>query len=409
MASHHDVLIVGAGIVGSCLALALGRSSKLKVGLVEAATPPPAREPWQNYDLRVSAITHASENIFKNLGVWQGMQAQRISPFREMRVWDTAGIGEIHFDSAEIGESHLGHIIENRVIQSTLLEQCQHLSNVELYTPAQSTGLAQGDREIYLELEGGRRLGAHLLVGADGASSPVRQWAGISSRGWDYQQKGIVATVQTEKSHQETAWQRFLPNGPLAFLPLDDPYRCSIVWSTMPNDAAQLLALEDKAFAAALAAAFEYRLGAIEVIGPRAAFPLRLRHAKTYIQPRLALVGDAAHTIHPLAGQGVNLGLLDATALAEVVVAAQSSKKELGSFATLRHFERWRKGDNLAMQLTMDGFKRLFGNTWPPVRVARNLGLAATNAAAPLKRLIMYRASGLTGDLPSLARQALIE
>lgn len=407
--SHYDVLIVGAGTVGACLALALGQSSKLKIALVEANRPPLIANPPQDYDLRVSAITCASENIFKNLGVWQHIQAQRMSPFREMHVWDVAGIGEIHFDSAEIGEPHLGHIIENRVLQRALLEQCQRLENVELYMPARSTDLTQGGREIHLTLEEGHQLEAHLLVGADGANSLVRQWAGIRSRDWDYQQTGIVTTVQTEKPHQETAWQRFLPNGPLAFLPLDDPCRCSIVWSTTPADANRLLALEEQEFAVALAAAFEHRLGAIRAVGPRAAFPLRLRHAKTYIQPRLALVGDAAHTIHPLAGQGVNLGLLDATALAEVLLTAQKHKKDLGGFATLRRFERWRKGDNLTVQLVMDGFKRLFGNTWLPIRIVRNFGLAATDSTTPLKRLFMYRASGLVGDLPSLAKAPIKE
>jgi 2-octaprenylphenol hydroxylase len=403
--SSYDILIVGAGMVGSCLALALGRLSKFRIALVEANLPAPSGTLHGDYDLRVSAITRASENIFKNIGAWQSIKARRISPFREMHVWDTAGIGEIHFDSAEIGESHLGHIIENRVIQSALLEQCQGLNNIDLYAPVRSKEIIQSTHEIYLRLEEGPCLSARLLIGADGANSQVRQWAGISNRGWDYQQKGLVATVQTEKPHQETAWQRFLPQGPLAFLPLDNPYRCSIVWSTTPDDATQLLALEDHEFAAALATAFEYRLGAIQAISPRSAFPLRLRHAETYIQPRLALIGDAAHIIHPLAGQGVNLGLLDATTLAEVLVTAQRSAGDPGSLITLRRFERWRKGDNLATQFIIDGLKRLFGNTLFPVRAARNLGLAVTDATTPLKRFIMRWASGLVGDLPPLAKR----
>lgn len=405
----YDVLIVGAGMTGSCLALALGQSPKLRIALVEANPPDLEDIPPDTYDLRVSAITRASENIFKNLGTWQEMAAQRISPFREMHVWDGTGTGEIHFDSAEIGEPCLGHIIENRVLQRALLKQCEGSDNIDLYAPARPSGIIQDDRKIYLQLEGGDCLGARLLIGADGANSKVRQWMGISSRGWDYQQKGVVATVQTEKPHQETAWQCFLPQGPLAFLPLDNPYRCSIVWSTTPEEATRLLALEEQEFAAALAAAFEYRLGAIQAVSPRAAFPLRLRHAETYTKPRLALVGDAAHTIHPLAGQGVNLGLLDATALAEVLMTARKRKKDLGALATLRRFERWRKGDNFATQLVMDGFKRLFGNTLLPVRLIRNLGLTATDAATPVKCLIMRQASGLTGDLPLMAKPKLID
>lgn len=402
----YDILIVGAGMVGSCLALALSRSSKFRIALVEEANlPAPGKIRQNDYDLRVSAITRASENIFKNLGAWQGIETRRISPFREMHVWDTAGIGEIHFNSAEIGESHLGHIIENRVIQSAILEQCQKLDNIDFYAPAHFSEIIQNANEIHIQLEGGPILNGRLLIGADGANSQVRQLAGISSRSWDYQQKGLITTVQTERPHQETAWQRFLPNGPLAFLPLDNSHQCSIVWSTTPDEAIRLLALDDHEFATALATAFEYRLGAIQVISPRVTFPLRLQHAKTYIRPRLALIGDAAHIVHPLAGQGVNLGLLDAATLAEVLITAQRNANDPGSFLTLRRFERWRKGDNLATQLTIDGLKRLFGNTLFPIRVARNLGLTVTNATTPVKRLIMRWASGLAGDLPPLAKQ----
>jgi 2-polyprenylphenol 6-hydroxylase len=407
----YDILIVGAGIVGSCLALALGRSaSRLRIAVVEAKWPLLGSNPHQDeYDLRVSAITRASENIFKNLGAWEGIKAQRLSPFREMHVWDAMGAGEIHFDSAEIGESHLGYIIENRVIQGALLAQYQGLDNVELYAPAQPIDLVRSDRELQLQLEDGRCLKTHLLIGADGAHSQIRQWAGINSYGWDYQQKGLVTTVQTEKPHRETAWQRFLPRGPLAFLPLDEPSRCSIVWSTTSKHAEQLLAMEAEEFALTLAAAFDYRLGAIQTVGSRAAFPLRLQHAEAYIQPRLALVGDAAHTIHPLAGQGVNLGLLDIATLAEVLISAHKRKKDLGSFATLRRFERWRKGDNLTMQLIMDGFNRLFGSHWLPIQSARNFGLTVTDASTFIKGRIMRRASGLIGDLPSLAKQVPID
>ncbi|ADJ27501.1 UbiH/UbiF/VisC/COQ6 family ubiquinone biosynthesis hydroxylase [Nitrosococcus watsonii] len=405
----YDVLIVGAGPIGSCLALALGQSPTLRIALVEANPPDPEDTLQDTYDLRVRAISRASENVFKNLGAWQGMAAQRLSPFREMHVWDGTGSGEIHFDSAEIGEPHLGHIIENRVIQNALLKQCQNFNNIDFYAPVRPCGISQHERKIYLQLAEGQRLGARVLIGADGANSRVRQWAGISNRGWDYQQKGLVATVQTEKPHQETAWQCFLPHGPLAFLPLAHPYHCSIVWSTTPEEAARLLALEDQAFTTALATAFKYRLGALQTLSPRATFPLRLRHAETYIQPRLALVGDAAHTIHPLAGQGANLGLLDAATLAEVLIAAQRRKKDLGNLTVLRRFERWRKGDNLATQLVMDGFKRLFGNTQFPTRLIRNFGLTATNTATPIKCLIMRRASGLAGDLPLLAKSGVIK
>jgi len=213
----------------------------------------------------------------------------------------------------------------------------------------------------------------------------------------------VVANVRTAVPHQETAWQRFLPTGPLAFLPLHDG-RCSIVWSTTPEQADSLLALDERDFGAALAEAFDWRLGAIVEVGPRTAFPLRLQHAHAYVQPGIALIGDAAHVVHPLAGQGVNLGLLDAATLAEVVSDAVAAGQDFASLKTLRRYERWRKGDNLLMLGVMDGFKRLFGNTLPPVRLLRNVGLNLTDAAGPLKNLIARRAMGLAGDLPKLAR-----
>ncbi|BAW79761.1 ubiquinone biosynthesis hydroxylase UbiH/UbiF/VisC/COQ6 family [Candidatus Nitrosoglobus terrae] len=403
--SSYDIIIVGAGMVGSCLALTLSQSSKFQIALVEANLPVPnANDISENaYDLRVSAITRASENIFKNIGIWQDIEAKRVSIFRKMHVWDTARIGEIHFDSATIGESHLGHIIENKIIQSVLLEACKKQNNIDLYLPGHLNGIIQKDQNISIRLEEGSCLNSSLLVGADGAQSKVRELVGISNYCQDYQQKGLVATIHTEKSHEETAWQRFLLEGVLAFLPLQDPHQCSIVWSTRSEEAERLCALDNPAFSTALSTAFEYRLGATQVMSPRAAFPLSTHHVKTYVQPRLALVGDAAHIIHPLAGQGVNLGLLDAAVLAEVLTTAKKIK-DPGDFLTLRRFERWRKGDNFTTQLAIDALKRLFSSTLLPIQVIRNLGLTATDKITPIKHLIMRQASGLTGDLPSLAR-----
>jgi 2-octaprenylphenol hydroxylase len=252
-------------------------------------------------------------------------------------------------------------------------------------------------------LDDGREFPTRLLVGADGAQSKVRQLAGIDTRGWNYEQKAVVGNVRTAEPHQATAWQRFLPTGPLAFLPLQDG-RCSIVWSTTPEQVDALLALDDAAFAEALAEAFDRRLGEIIEVGPRGAFPLRLQHTRDYVKPGLALIGDAAHVVHPLAGQGVNLGLLDAATLAEVILDAITAGQEIGAFRVLRRYERWRKGDNLLMLGVMDGFKRLFSNPLPPVQLLRNLGLNLTDAAGPLKNLIARRAMGLEGDLPRLAR-----
>ena len=401
MPADYDILIVGGGMVGASLACALAGHG-LSIAVVEAQIPP-ATWPRDSTDLRVSALTRATQRIFGALGAWDRMVGQRVSPFRDMHVWDAAGSGAIHFDSAEIGEDTLGYIVENRVIQATLWESMTACEDVEVIAPAAPAALTLDQDGARLRLEDGRELAALLVVGADGADSRLRALAGLDARQWDYHQKAVVATVRTEQSHRETAWQRFLPTGPLAFLPLSDG-ACSIVWSTTPEHADALLARDEDAFRAELAQAFEHRLGRIESAGPRAAFALRMLYAPRYVQPRVALVGDAAHAIHPLAGQGVNLGLLDAAALAEVVLHAHAADRDIGGMATLRRYERWRKGDNLATMAAMDGFKRLFGSRLAPLRWARNVGLTLTDDLGPLKHLIMRRAMGLAGDLPPLAR-----
>ena len=403
MNTDYDLIIAGGGMVGSALACALGQAD-LRIALLEGA-PLDRIRPGADLDSRVSAISRASQRIFAAVGAWDGMTAWRVSPFRDMRVWDATGLGSIHFDSADLGEPLLGWIIENRVIQYALLERARPLPAVELLCPvALETAQVLENGRWWVQLSDGREFTTRLLVGADGASSKVRQLAGIATRGWGYDQHAVVANVRSAEPHQETAWQRFLPTGPLAFLPLHDG-RCSIVWATTPEQADALLALNEGEFGEALAAAFDLRLGAIIKVGPRAAFPLRLQHADAYVKPGIALIGDAAHVVHPLAGQGVNLGLLDAATLAEVLLdAVAAGHDDIGSFKVLRRYERWRKGDNLLMLGVMDGFKRLFGNPLPPVRLLRNIGLNLTNAAGPLKNLIARRAMGLEGDLPRLAR-----
>lgn len=402
--TDYDLIIAGGGMVGSALACALG-AADLKIALLEGA-PLERIRPGLDLDSRVSAISRASQRIFAAVAAWDGMTAWRVSPFRDMRVWDATGFGSIHFDSADLGEPLLGWIIENRVIQYALLERARQLPAVDLLCPAVlETAEPLPGNGWRVRLNDGREFTTRLLVGADGAQSKVRQLAGIDIGGWGYAQKAVVGNVRTAESHQETAWQRFLPAGPLAFLPLHDG-RCSIVWSTTPEQADALLALDESAFAEALAEAFDRRLGSIVEVGPRGAFPLRLQHAHAYVKPGLALIGDAAHVVHPLAGQGVNLGLLDAATLAEVILDALVAGQDFASFKTLRRYERWRKGDNLLMLGVMDGFKRLFGASLPPVRLLRNVGLNLTDAAGPLKNLIARRAMGLEGDLPRLARAA---
>jgi len=401
MDRDDDIIIVGAGMVGATLACALGQQG-FRITLVEARKPD-FNWPADSVDQRVSAITYASQKIFESIGAWEKMQAQRVSPYQEMRVWDATGSGAIHFDSADLGVPLLGHIVENRVTLSALHQQLALLDNVNLLAPATITQLDLGVEKAQVTLTDGSTLSASLVVAADGSRSKLRELAGIETTGWSYHQHGVVAHITTSKSHQATAWQRFMPDGPLAFLPLSDG-SSSIVWSTTPAHAEELLALDDAEFLDQLQTNFGDSLGRMLACGPRAAFPLRMQHAKAYTLPRFALLGDAAHTVHPLAGQGVNLGLADAASLAEVLVNARQQREDIGAHKVLRRYERWRKGANLTMIATMDGFKRLFGSTKPAIKWIRNLGLGLTNSTAPVKNLIMRQAMGLEGDLSRLAK-----
>ncbi len=401
MNKDYEIIIVGAGMVGATLACALGQQG-FRIAVVEAMKP---NFDWSadSVDLRVSAITCASQKIFESIGAWEKMEAQRVSPYRDMRVWDATGSGSIHFDSADLGVPLLGHIVENRVTLYALHQQLNSLENVTLLTPATITRLDIDNEKSQVTLDDGRTITASLVVAADGSRSKLRELAGIETTGWSYHQHGVVAHITTSKPNQETAWQRFMPDGPLAFLPLADG-SSSIVWSTTPEHAEALLALDDADFLDELQSNFGDSLGRMLSCGPRAAFPLRMQHAKAYTLFRLALLGDAAHTVHPLAGQGVNLGLADAASLAEVLVNARQQRKDIGAHKVLRRYERWRKGENLAMIATMDGFKRLFGSKKPAIKWVRNLGLGLTNSTMPVKSLIMRQAMGLEGDLSRLAK-----
>lgn len=409
---NYDVVIAGGGVVGATLACALG-DAPLRVAVVEPRAPL-MDWPADSRDLRVSAVTAGSVRIFETLGVWPGMLARRVSAFREMHVWDARAPGVIHFDSADIGTATLGYIVENRVMQAALYDRMRTFANIDWIGATRLHALREDAAHLTLETEDGQTLRARLLVGADGADSAVRRLAGIGTHGWAHCQTAIVANVKTAHGHQETAWQRFLPEGPLAFLPLTDGYS-SIVWTVTPEHAAQLLALNDAAFLDELNTALlgpdlqipgvARGLGALQhVAGARAGFALRLIHADTYVCPRVALIGDAAHTVHPLAGQGVNLGLCDAAALAQVLSEAHARHADIGSLATLRRYQRWRKGDNVLMAAGLEGIRHLFGPRPAPLRWARGLGLNLVNAAHPLKNAIMRYAMGLTGDLPKLAR-----
>lgn len=374
----YDIVIVGSGIVGATAALRLAKNTSLNIAVVEASVPNHDWSPLLPYG-RVSAISLASKNIFEQVACWSKIKEKRISPYTDMHVWDAEGSGQIHFDAPSIAEGSLGYIIEDHVMRSSLLEAFQHYQHLSYLCPVTLTGIQETTEGIVLSTSDGKTITAKLLIAADGANSWVRQSLGIDVNTWEYEHTAIVATVKTERPHQKTAWQRFLPTGPLAFLPLSEPNLCSIVWSLEPAYADKWLALDDAEFANELSECFEHRLGAVQLLTPRHAFPLRMRHAKNYVRTRVALVGDAAHTIHPLAGQGVNLGLHDAAALADVIITAWKKNRDYASLATLRKYERARKTDNVLMLAMVECLKRLFANPSTFVKSLRNTGLNMTN------------------------------
>ena len=407
MQLQADVIIVGAGMVGSALALAL-QNSGLQIMLLDGG--PLSVKPFDQaaaFEPRVSALSAASQRILERLNVWPGIAARRSSPYGEMQVWDGSGTGQVHFSAASVHAEVLGHIVENRVIQDGLLDAL-YKADLGLLPGARLEQLRRSGDDWLLTLTDGRELRAPLLIAADGANSAVRRLAGCATREWDYLHHAIVTSVRCSKPHQQTAWQRFTDDGPLAFLPLakadDREHWCSIVWSTTPAEAERMMALDDAAFCQALGKAFEWRLGEVLQSDPRHCIPLRQRHAKRYVEPGLALIGDAAHTIHPLAGQGVNLGFLDAAVLAEVLLHARERGEDLAGIKVLSRFERRRMPHNLAMMAAMEGFERLFQADPLPLRWLRNSGLNLVDGANEAKALFVRQALGLSGDLPELAR-----
>ena len=402
-AVDSEVVVVGGGVVGATLAALLARAG-IRTAVVEAAAAQPPPDTDDEDRQRALALTCASERILRAAGAWERLDQDGLGHFRAMEVWDAAGRGAIRFDAAAICEPTLGYIVGSRVLQAALEGALRTQSLIAWHRPCKLTGLHLESERALVELDDGTRLTTRLVVGADGAASLVRRLAGIDDHSRTYGQSALVCSVRTERPHEDTARQRFLPTGPLAFLPLADPHRCSIVWSTTPDEAARLLDAREEEFRVRLCEAFDARLGAVTWVGPRAAYPLTRAHAERYVHPRLALVGDAAHRIHPLAGQGANLGLLDAASLAEVLERAAAADRDPGALPVLRRYERWRRGENLAMQLAMDGFKHLFGSQSLLLRRLRNSGLRLTDALPPVKRLIMLRAMGVIGDLPRIAR-----
>lgn len=403
-----EVVIVGGGLVGAALAALLGEAG-VAVTVLDARPGPLADEALgQGRPApRVSAVTPVSQRLLEHLGAWRAIAARRATPYTGMQVWDGEGSGEITFDADQAGAAVLGHIVENDVILAALEARLAELPSVTQVFAARLSALQTTALGRRLILDDGRRFAAPLVVGADGANSQLRALAEIDVHSRDTGQAALVTTVRTARTHGGVARQVFLADGPLAFLPLsveDDTHYCSIVWSTSPAEAERLRALPRTALGDALARAFGRRLGEVEVLDAAVALPLTQRHAAHYVEAGLALVGDAAHSIHPLAGQGVNLGFMDAAVLAEELLEARRRGAALGDTRILSRYARRRRGDNTAMLALMDGFRLLFGAEHPALRLARNVGLSGVDRLVPLKRLLIRQALGERGRLPPSCR-----
>ena len=391
-----DVLIAGGGLVGLTLAIALGRAG---LDVIAVDREDPAQVLDAAFDGRASAIAHASRRALEAIGIWR--HVREAEPILDIRVSDGQSLLFLHYDHRELGSEPFGHMVENRLMRQAQQAALSDCANVRLLAPAAVAGLTHEPGRALLTLTDGRRLAAPLVLAADGRNSPLREAAGIKCMAWSYPQIGIVCTVAHERPHQCVAQERFLPAGPFAILPMTGN-RSSLVWTERAALAPAILRLDEAAFAAELAQRFGDYLGALEVVGPRWSYPLALHHAESYVAPRLALVGDAAHGIHPIAGQGLNMGLRDVAALAEVLVDARRLGLDLGDLGVLEQYQRWRRFDNVLLAGVTDLLNRLFSNDVEPIRMARDLGLAAVNRLPPLKRLFMQHARGTVGKLPRL-------
>ena len=400
MKKEFDVVIVGGGMVGAAVACSLG-GSDIKVAVVERALPE-AFDATQPHDLRVSALSIASKNILETIGAWGGVLRRRSCPFKRMRVWETAG--DTEFNSDDINYPELGFIVENRITQLALLERLVEFDNIELIAPAVIKNINySGSEQTVLELEDGSELQARLLVAADGGNSRVRQTVGLGVNSWDYKQHAMVIYIETEYGQQDITWQRFVPSGPQAFLPLTGHYG-SIVWYNSADEVRRLKTLSNEDLITELTATFPDCLGKVKQVLGVASFPLKRQHAQQYVKPGVVLVGDAAHMINPLAGQGVNIGLLDAAALGEVLIDARVKGENIDDITVLKRYEKMRRNENLRMMTVMDAFYRVFSNEVFPVKFFRNLGLGLAERILPAKNKVMRMAMGLEGNLPKLAR-----
>ena len=396
-----DVLIAGGGMAGGLLAAAL-KSSSLGIMVVDAA-PAPAL-PDGEAGARVSALTEASFHMLRNVGAWAHMPRERLAPYQRMDVWDGDGTGRVEFEAASVQAQQLGWIVENAVVTAALFRACAE--EIDWRAGEKIAALEKLSSGWRVTLAGGAQIETTLLVGADGANSMVRSHAGIAASAKDTGHIAIVATVAVEQSHGACARQRFMDSGPLALLPLfGDGHRCSLVWSTTPALAERLMSLSDADFERELTLASEGVLGRCALAGKRFAFPIRTRHASEYVGHHLALIGDAAHVVHPLAGQGINLGFLDAGVLAEELLRAQQRSIDIADDSVLRRYQRRRRAHNALMLNSFNGIKALFGQGDPAVRLLRNTGMNWVNRLPGAKAFFAREALGRNGDLPLLARR----
>jgi 2-octaprenyl-3-methyl-6-methoxy-1,4-benzoquinol hydroxylase/2-octaprenylphenol hydroxylase len=389
-AAMPDVAVVGGGMVGAATALALARTG-LDTVLLEARAPT-QWQPHDEVDLRVVGLAPSSIALLDDLGVWPSIRDARASAYAHMHVWDAASGAAIDFDATAEGRRELGFIVENNLVQ-WMLWQALEAAGVRRLCPSAVHGFEAREDHVRLQLDDGETLSAALLVAADGSSSPLRQLAGIGTRGRDYAQRAVVAHVHTERPHESTAWQRFLPDGPLALLPLADG-RSSLVWSLPEEQAQRVLALDDAAFRDALGVASDFRLGRVTGTTPRASFPLKLQLAERYQADRFVLLGDAAHAVHPLAGQGVNLGLRDVAELRDTLLAARAAGRDIGAAHVLRRYARRRRSADTLDALGFDALARVYAWQSSPLVAARGAGVRLLDRLSPLKRLLSGHAAG---------------
>jgi 2-octaprenyl-6-methoxyphenol hydroxylase len=397
-----DIIVCGGGMVGLTLALAAAQGG-LAVTVVDALAPAASLAP--EFDGRVSALAYASVRMMQALGVWPKLEAQD-QPIHEILVTDGQANGpaspfSLHFDSQEAGIPTLGHIAENRHIRAALYDALP--DSVVLIAPATVTRLETRPGHVIAHLSNGEQIQASLAVAADGRDSQLRAAAGIGVVGWSYPQTGIVATVAHERPHNGVAYEHFLPSGPFAILPMTGN-RSSLVWTERADLAPAMLALDEEGFNAQVAKRFGDHLGATRVEGGRWSYPLHFHLARDFVRPRFALAGDCAHGIHPIAGQGLNLGLKDAAALAEVLLDAGRLGRDIGALDTLKRYERWRRFDSFALAASTDALNRLFSNDIAPLRHIRDLGLGLVDAIGPARRFFMRHAGGDIGKLPRLMK-----